>query len=212
MIKLKVTLLTTLLFLNTSSFGQVSLGGKAGPLISSIQSSAQGTSVSILAFSGGVFTDVKLYKFISLQPEILYSMRGEGYGIEYPSPSGGTTITPNISWRCNYIDIPILLKLTLGNRFQMFMNIGASPSFLVSSTYEYHSNPIVKNKGVNSYNLYFIASAGIQGKIGKKIKIFLEPRYYQGTNEVFKNFQSQPNFSIGVYGGFMLDLFSKPSL
>jgi hypothetical protein len=209
---MRQTFFISLLFFNISCFGQVYFGGKISPLLSLIESREQGTNVSNLAFSGGVFAEIKLYKFISIQPEILYSMRGDGYGVKYPSPSGGTTITPNVNWKCNYIDIPVLLKLTFGNRFQVFTNIGASPSFLVSSTYEKDSDPIVRNKGVNPFNLYFVASAGVQGRISKKIKLFLEPRYYQGTKQVFKNFQSQSNISIGVYGGIMFDLFSKPSL
>ena len=90
----------------------VSFGAKAGLYTSNtteIPTSWPQTSFRN-GFAGGVYMDYAFNRFFSLQPEILYVMKGLNGGIET------SRINVNYAARFDYIEIPLLAKFTVTGR------------------------------------------------------------------------------------------------
>jgi hypothetical protein len=73
-------------------------------------------------FHAGVFYEAKLIGPLSIQPELLYSLQGSQL-------KGATTVT-NYTTQLNYIQVPILLKATLG---PVFVEAGPQFGYLVGA-------------------------------------------------------------------------------
>ncbi|MDJ0366106.1 porin family protein [Hymenobacter sp. H14-R3] len=73
-------------------------------------------------FHAGVFYEAKLIGPLSIQPELLYSLQGSQL-------KGATTVT-NYTTQLNYIQVPILLKATLG---PVFVEAGPQFGYLVAA-------------------------------------------------------------------------------
>jgi hypothetical protein len=87
----------------------VSFGAKAGLYTSNTTEIPTGwTQTSFKnGFVGGVYMDYAFNRYFSLQPEILYVMKGLNGGI------ANSEIIMNYAARFDYIEIPLLAKLTI---------------------------------------------------------------------------------------------------
>jgi hypothetical protein len=79
----------------------------------------------LTGFHLGAFVELPLTAAISLQPEVAYSTKGAENEYDNATASG------RVKFRLNYIEVPVLLKFNITNRF----NIHAGPyvAFLVDS-------------------------------------------------------------------------------
>ena len=116
--------LVVLVLASSASAGEISFGAKGGLFVSNITSIPQGWSDTAFrnGFSGGVFMNYALDQNFSLQPEVLYVMKGMEGAITNPVLSLG------LSGKYNYIEIPLLAKYTVPTEsgFNPFFFLGPS--------------------------------------------------------------------------------------
>ena len=67
-------------------------------------------SKNLTGFAGGVYLDLGIPFFISVQPEVLYSMKG--YKADASFTIGANTVSVNQTVNLNYIEVPVLLKFS----------------------------------------------------------------------------------------------------
>ncbi len=79
----------------------------------------------------GGFVDYKLNSFLSLRPELNYTERGCYF--EEALGTITTLITKKYNYHYNYLEIPILLKMTVGNQVKMSVFGGPYAAFLLSA-------------------------------------------------------------------------------
>jgi len=118
-------------YANASEGMSLRLGAKAGLNLAKVSGDnakfgIEGTQLSIepenkLGFAGGLFLNIKFMDYFSIQPEMLYSMKGAEYKKNIPTP----VQIPNppylklqdkeykFTFGINYFEIPILLELII---------------------------------------------------------------------------------------------------
>ncbi|MBC6992301.1 MULTISPECIES: porin family protein [Hymenobacter] len=116
----KVTLTLLLATLASVGYGQgVRLGLKlGGSLTNAVGSDIVGSSLQV-GGHGGITANVGITKNFSLQPEALFSMKGDQ----------ATSYGPSIRARLYYIDVPVVLKYT---RDDVFFEAGPQGGYLLS--------------------------------------------------------------------------------
>lgn len=90
---------------------------------------------SRLGYSIGAFVNFRFTDIISLQPELLYTT--EGTKFEGGGNYLGHNFTTEVTYKTNYLAIPLLLKITMPTKsFLPFFIIGPSFAFNLSSNVE----------------------------------------------------------------------------
>ncbi len=103
-------------FLFFQSAIQAQIGLKAGVNFASLSQSPQEntlgdySSKSILGLQAGIVAEIKLLDFLAIQPEFLFIQKGGKS--EYVINEDNKTVTSVVY---NYVEIPVLAKLKLGN-------------------------------------------------------------------------------------------------
>ncbi len=99
------------------AFGQISFGVKAGLNVSNVKNIGSAANKTRIGFNGGLLTEIKIGKKIIVQPEVLYSVKGN----KFPATpfNGGGTLS------LNYISIPVLGGFRLTDKFTLL----AGPEF-----------------------------------------------------------------------------------
>jgi hypothetical protein len=130
---MKKSLLTILFFLSitTISFSQVRFGVRGGLNLASQNANIGGIAVSsgtLVSFHAGLVLDAPLTESISIQPALLYSVKGSG---ESSSTSGSVT-TSSAKASFNYLEVPIDILYNINESF----SVGAGPylGYLLSVT------------------------------------------------------------------------------
>lgn len=138
-----------------TSYGQdekIAIGLRGGLNIASISNTGSasasfggyGSSVkykSRLAPHFGVYSEIKFNDFISLQPEVLFSMKG--YKYESSSSGGGSSSEYTLDAGLNYIDIPLQLRFNFGKGFHLL----GGPSFSILMSAKAKSESTVTSGG-----------------------------------------------------------------
>jgi hypothetical protein len=147
------------------------------------------TLKSRVGFTGGIFLAFNFGSVLSIQPEILYTMKGAGY------VALDDSYTDKLY--ANYIEIPVLLKLKLALPVvQPFIFAGPSVGFKLSEKLERDGVPltdvILKN---NDYGAVF--GAGLN--VGRNF--MLDVRYSLGLQKVYDTLHgtTEPDIKNGVW-------------
>ena len=153
-----------------------SFGIKAGASLTSFVGKDVSSSASYLfGFNGGLVANIKLSERLSVQPELLYSMKGA----KDKMTLGTTTLTG--TQRLHYIDVPILLKAKFG---QVFVEAGPQAGVLVRANAKFDdgsSNSDVANKDAfNLVDFGYVAGLGYQSTSGPMVGV----RYNGGFTNV----------------------------
>ncbi len=133
-------------------------------------------------FHAGVFYEAKLIGPLSVQPELLYSLQGSQL-------KGAATVT-NYTTQLNYIQVPILLKATLG---PVFVEAGPQFGYLVQANEKgtvqvrtTSGNVAFRDVDQSSTGSYkrgdFALCAGLGLKLGPLIRV--GGRFVAGLNDV----------------------------
>lgn len=142
----------------------------------------------IFGFVGGVFIDMGLNNFLSLQPEVNFSM--EGYQQKYAhipvtSPSGPSIIgytDASFTFTYNYLEMPLLLKfnanLSPGLRGNLL--IGPSVDFLLGAN-DHYVDTVTGDASIKGSDLDFGMVLGADLEIDK---FLLDLRYNLGLTSV----------------------------
>ena len=167
------------------SFGQVDIGLKEGLSINTI---TEGFSYSYsIGFNAGVLAKIPLKNKMYIQPEILYSVKGEHFpslGFGGPASTGFHSAgTLNL----NYLAVPLLFGYRLVDK----ISIVAGPEFgflLNANSYFDNSNHSVTS---NFQNFDVGVDLGASYRLYKNFGI--ELRYYYGFKDLAKVTYTDPN-------------------
>ena len=182
--KRKIELLVILLAFNTIGYAQLSINyGVKGGLN---RSSSNNQNVDwITQYALGGFVEFR-FRTISIQPEILYSVKGDKYNdvnsyIINTPPYDRVYYTVAHTHTYSYLDIPILVKFHLQiPDMKSFFFIGPSLGFLLSANH--HQEALGIATDINIKNTFEKTSYGFVGGIGSDIpfynfEITLDARY-----------------------------------
>lgn len=135
-----------LLIICSPANAQVQVGAKGGISIPNLKGNNEQSKgyTSRQGGYGGLLINFKVTPLFSLQPEINYSPQGgQRKGMQQvPSDAiTGITLPPNVSLYAsfksvtslNYIEIPLLAKIELGQKFKYYACLGPHVAFLVES-------------------------------------------------------------------------------
>jgi hypothetical protein len=127
-----------------------------------------------LGLVAGVFATLRMGDLVSIQPEALYSQKGEKF------TEDGVDVTLEL----DYLDIPVLARFTGSSRSGLVVFGGPSFGFKLRarSTFDVEGEEIEDEDlgdDVESFDLGFIAGAGIESP-----KFFIDGRYQWGLSNI----------------------------
>jgi hypothetical protein len=193
------------------SLGQTRIGLKVGYGISNFTKNPD--HINRLAPSIGFIGNFPISKSISIQSEIIYTLKGAGNYINDQARYGGygaadTVLTRpagihRYDYELNFLEIPLLFKY---NNKGFYANAGISLSFLIFGKKKYDWYFDSKGKvyekldNLTGVDIPFIVSIGYEWKI-KKERLFIEARFTKGNINVFTDSNYKLN-NLSLIAGF----------
>jgi hypothetical protein len=110
----------------------------------------------IFGFTGGISLNIKVSEKMSLQPEFLYIQKGMKTANFYPFFFGYDNNFKSGSYKItyNFIELPLLIKFTFGNKFKYFITAGPYFAYAIDGRYVYHPQGNLSEK-VSSGRIIF---------------------------------------------------------
>lgn len=172
------TTLFILLAFYTISFAQqdqgtIQFGANAGFNYSYVTETGGGVFNSGLkaGFTAGVSADYYFSEKWSLKIRASYDQKGWGNGyIDVTDANGNTTETDGVTYKLNYITIPVMAGIHLGSNRQWYVDFGPYVGILTSANgggYDLKSSFSATDGG-------FDVATGIQLPINDRTKFFIE--------------------------------------
>lgn len=180
----------------------IKYGVKAGASLTNFTGSDTGDAKNIFGFHGGLVANFAVNDAFSIQPEVLYSMKGakleESLGMGY---------TVKSTVRLHYIDVPVLARVNAGG---LFFELGPQVGFLAAAKQknEITGGPLGSSSdndiksGIKRVDFGYAAGLGYQLSNGPGIGL----RYNGGFSDISKNSGSLAvrNSAFQLYLSFML--------
>ena len=146
-------------------------------------------------FVGGAYATYGLADMWAIQPELLFTMKGEKRNTDISIPGVGTA--NNFRTQLNYLEVPVLLKLMPMTQSNVHpeVYVGPAVSFLLSAKSKYDiggstvSNDIKSNLHSTDFGVAFGAGVGYGLGDGR---LSLDARYSLGITKIYKT-TPQPN-------------------
>lgn len=172
----------------------IKYGVKAGASLTNITGEDSDGLTNKFGFNGGVLANFGLNDMISIQPEVLYSMKGA-------KEDGGSG-----KFNLGYIDVPVLVKVATGET-GLFFEAGPQVGFLASAKIKDGSASMDAKDYVKSVDFGYAAGLGFQAASGPIVGL----RYNGGftnlgkdnINGVAVNPGKAKNSAFQLYVGFM---------
>ena len=163
-----------LLVLPQTAAADVRFGIKAGANVANINGNfADNISDwrSQVGFCGGIFVEINFGRILTIQPEVLYTMKGAEATIE----DGEITGTGKL--RFDYLEVPILLKVRIPTgSLHPFLFAGPAIGFNVKATFEDITGDANDVDGANKVDYSAVLGGGLQ--LGRSIHV--DVRYTLG--------------------------------
>lgn len=153
---------------HSSSFVGVKVGGSAA----TFEGDAAKNARFVYGFNAGVFANLALAQPFTLQPELLFSMRG----VKGPAGLSDASV-----W-LNYIDIPVLLRASTQSGF--FAEAGPQVGFLLTAKSDALGEKVNVRDAYQSVDLGYVLGVGYQPPKGG---LGIGGRYNASFLSVFKN-------------------------
>lgn len=150
----------------------VKFGVKAGASLTSLTGKDVTGAAYKFGFNGGVMANFGFNDMISIQPEVLYSMKGAKVD------DASTDARLNL----NYIDVPVLVKVATGST-GLFFELGPQVGFLASAKAKESSVSVDISNIVSSVDFGYAGGIGFQAASGPLIGL----RYNGGFTNVGKS-------------------------
>jgi len=159
------------------------LGGNMAKVTGADAQDIEGTLKSKVGFTGGIFLAFHLGRVVTIQWEALYTMKGASF--EYTDLED--TYTEKLYG--NYIEIPLLLKLTIPTPvIQPFIFAGPSVGFKLSEKIQVNGEDIPLEEKLLKNNDYgAIFGAGLN--LGRNF--MLDVRYSLGLQKVIDTIEGE---------------------
>ena len=135
----------------------------------------EGTSMKIGGV-GGVFMTYNITEIFAIQPEVLFSMKG----------ASQDTLSTTVSLKFNYIEIPLLFKVTLPTEGKIKPSLYAGPALgiLMSANAEVGGVSADIKDQMKSTDIGILAGAGIGYQMENGSLLSLEVRYEVGMTSI----------------------------
>ena len=162
----------SLLMISSVIFAQgiTAKGVKGGLNIATLTGDDAEDEKSKIGFAFGGFLTYEVNKMFSLQPELLFTMKGTKFEFEYIEDYGSFQYyyKQEGSWNLNYLEIPILAKLNIPMEGNIKPNVFLGPAlgFNLSATFDSDW----EDKGYEDGVLVFEDSGGVNDDIEDYIK------------------------------------------
>jgi hypothetical protein len=125
----------------------VSFGAKAGFYSSNTTQIPTGwqSTTFMRGFAGGIYMDYAFNRYFSLQPEILYVIKGLDGQIDY------RVIIENYEARFDYIELPLLAKFTIagGSHFSPYFFAGPGVGINLAAAVDINRTDLQTNKSLS---------------------------------------------------------------
>jgi hypothetical protein len=165
-------------------------GVKAGASLTSFTGTDADNAKNKFGFNGGVMANFALNDMFSIQPEVLYSMKGakrDGIG------------NGDYRFNANYIDVPVLAKISTGAT-GLFFELGPQVGFLASAKLKDDSNSADIKDSFKTVDFGYAAGLGFQAESGPMVGL----RYNGGITSVDKDSDAKlRNSAFQLYVGFL---------
>lgn len=175
----------------------IKYGVKAGASLTSLSGSDLSSAVAYkFGFHGGVLANFAFNDMISVQPEVLYSMKGF-------KDKNNSDNRINLS----YIDVPVLVKVATGAT-GLFFEAGPQVGFLATAKIKDSSSSADVKDGFHTVDFGYAAGLGFQTESGAMIGLRYNGAFTGALKAV--NFQSvnitsnAKNSAFQLYVGYML--------
>lgn len=148
------------------------------------------------AGSGAVFIEIPLSPKFSIQPELVYIQKG--FNVSEGLKAGGEflgvdiPINGKVSFRTNYVEIPLLAKVHLGPKDAThgYLMAGPSVGYMVDANMRikvlniFPLNTNLSNDLFKPIELSGIFAAGFEVPMTEKLTAFAEARYQHGFSRI----------------------------
>lgn len=184
---MKKTFLALALSLGVAGAAQAQsahFGIKAGASLTNFTGKGAGTNDYKFGFNGGFIANFAANDVFSIQPEVLYSMKGA----KLDETIGGTTLTQKQT--LHYIDVPVLAHINAGG---LFFELGPQIGFLAAAKASIEANGQSASQDVKdqikSVDFGYAAGLGYQMMNGPGIGL----RYNGGFTDISKDNSNSDN-------------------
>jgi len=176
--------------ISATASAQARIGLKAGASLTNITGSDVSGADNKFGFHGGLVANLGFGDALSVQPEILFSMKG------YQNPSNGKE-----KINLNYIDVPVMLQY---NADGLFFEAGPQIGFLASAKRTDGTNDIDVKSLFQSVDFGYAVGLGYKLDAGPMVGL----RYNGGITSAFKDIANTTikarNSAFQLYVGYML--------
>ena len=132
-----------------------------------------------IGYTVGGFVAIRLGNGFSVQPEALYTQKGVGAD----APAG--TASSEFKLKADYVDAPVLGRITFGKGLRGYVFAGPSLNFLISakakSGFSGTASETDVSEGMESFEAAFVLGGGIE--IGP---LLVEARWSEGLTNILK--------------------------
>lgn len=201
-------LVMVLLLVSASAFAQgiVAKGIKVGMNIANLKGDDAEDMDAVTGGVFGAFITYKLNEMISVQPEVLFSMKGTSYEWSYTESYGWyeEVEKQEVTYSLNYLEIPVLVQYQLPAFGSIQPNVYAGPSlgFNIGATYEAEYSYKEYEDGVVVYEENFSGDGDIDdaedidlglnfGAGAKFDQLTVDALFNIGMTDVIKNLKAQ---------------------
>jgi Outer membrane protein beta-barrel domain len=144
------------------------------------------------AFTGGAFANMQVLPWLAVQPELLYAQKGARTSFESTDQSGNITGSGTITFKFDYIEVPVLLALSkpaLGPARAAFL-LGPSLGIKVAESVKSEGGGATLNAKtdvVKTANFGIVGGLGVRVPVGT-LKWVGDARWSYGLTSISKQF------------------------
>ena len=170
------------IFYTGNAFSQsISLGLEGGVNIANVSITPDQTSNARTGVIVGGIVDINLSPTIAISPALRFNMKG------FKTTVNGVTFTDKL----NYIEIPALLKVKFPlTEVKPYLIGGPVVGFQISANEEQsngtNSQTVDASSAYESIDFGLLFGGGIDFKVGAKTILFIQPAYYLGLSNIWK--------------------------
>lgn len=120
-------------FITKAQFDDSRVGIKGGVNLSNFYTSDIGSKNAKLGFNAGLFTELAVGEYFSIQPEVLLTTKGNS--VTYGGDEGIADFVNaegDVKFNLTYLEIPVLAKATIGEVLNL--HIGPYASYLIGAS------------------------------------------------------------------------------
>jgi hypothetical protein len=145
------------------------------------------------AYVAGVTFQYNITRLFSLRSNIFYERKGTKSTANIRDNQGNFLGSFTVHNNLNYLTLPVLARLSLGNRMKFFINAGPYIGFLMKQTYVHEAYQAIPEQKYDGTKTYQTIDLGLSGGLGFTIPfsdsfiISLEARNNLGLYNVSKS-------------------------